>query len=54
MVTIFNSFWTGILCNAGEDYTILQIEQRSAHTSSAIRWPENIIHAASTASFPGA
>jgi len=27
----------------GDDYAILQIDQASAHISSAIRWPENII-----------
>jgi transposase len=27
----------------GDDYAILQIDQAPAHTSSAIRWPENII-----------
>ncbi|MBD2451260.1 transposase [Nostoc sp. FACHB-152] len=27
----------------GSDYAILQIDQAPAHTSSKIRWPENII-----------
>jgi hypothetical protein len=27
----------------GSDYAILQIDQAPAHTSSKLRWPENII-----------
>ncbi len=27
----------------GEDYAILQIDQASAHMTSAIHWPENVI-----------
>ncbi|WP_371640940.1 transposase [Tolypothrix sp. NIES-4075] len=43
MANIFNSSWTGYLVQLGDDYAILQIDQAPAHTSSAIRWPENII-----------
>ncbi|GAA6617948.1 IS630 family transposase [Scytonema sp. NUACC26] len=39
----FQQFLDWLSQQLGSDYAILQIDQASAHTSSAIRWPENII-----------
>jgi transposase len=39
----FQQFLDWLSQQLGEDYAILQIDQAPAHTSSAIRWPENII-----------
>lgn len=39
----FQQFLDWLSPQLGEDYAILQIDQAPAHTSSAIRWPENII-----------
>ncbi len=39
----FQQFLDWLSQQLGDDYAILQIDQASAHTSSAIRWPENII-----------
>nr|WP_255397084.1 IS630 family transposase [Tolypothrix sp. NIES-4075] len=39
----FQQFLDWYLVQLGDDYAILQIDQAPAHTSSAIRWPENII-----------
>lgn len=39
----FQQFLDWYLVQLGSDYAILQIDQASAHTSYAIRWPENII-----------
>ncbi|MGH7999402.1 MAG: transposase [Brasilonema sp.] len=39
----FQQFLDWYLVQLGDDYAILQIDQASAHISSAIRWPENII-----------
>jgi transposase len=36
----------------GSDYAILQIDQAPAHTSSKLRWPENIIQEFQPASAP--
>ncbi|BAZ37020.1 putative transposase, orfB [Calothrix sp. NIES-4101] len=52
MASVFNSSWTGYLCNAGDDYAILQIDQAPAHTSSKLCWPENIIPLFQPASAP--
>ncbi len=47
----FQEFLDWLSQELGEDYAILQIDSAPAHINSAISWPENIIHAASTASF---
>jgi transposase len=39
----FQQFLDWLSQQLGEDYAILQIDQASAHMSSAIRWPENVI-----------
>jgi transposase len=39
----FQEFLDWLSQELGSDYAILQIDQAPAHTSSAIRWPENII-----------
>jgi transposase len=39
----FQQFLDWLSQQLGSNYAILQIDQASAHTSSAIRWPENII-----------
>ena len=39
----FQQFLDWLSQQLGDEYAILQIDQASAHTSSAIRWPENII-----------
>ncbi|WP_166482402.1 transposase [Scytonema sp. UIC 10036] len=39
----FQQFLDWLSQQLGSDYAILQIDQAPAHTSSAIRWPENII-----------
>lgn len=39
----FQQFLDWLSQQLGDDYAILQIDQAPAHTSSAIRWPENII-----------
>lgn len=39
----FQQFLDLLSQQLGSDYAILQIEQRSAHISCAINWPENII-----------
>ncbi len=39
----FQQFLDGLSHQLGCDYAILQIDQSPAHTSSVIRWPENII-----------
>ena len=39
----FQQFLDWLSQQLGGDYAILQIDQAPAHTSSAIRWPENII-----------
>ena len=39
----FQQFLDWLSQQLGSDYAILQIDQASAHTSSAICWPENII-----------
>ena len=39
----FQQFLDWLSQQLGNDYAILQIDQAPAHTSSAIRWPENII-----------
>lgn len=39
----FQQFLDWLSQQLGDDYAILQIDQASAHISSAIRWPENII-----------
>lgn len=39
----FQQFLDWLSVQLGGDYAILQIDQASAHTSSVIRWPENII-----------
>ena len=39
----FQQFLNCLSQQLGDDYAILQIDQASAHTSAAIRWPENII-----------
>ncbi|TFI51144.1 hypothetical protein BLD44_027840 [Mastigocladus laminosus UU774] len=39
----FQQFLDWLSQQLGSDYAILQIDQASAHISSAIHWPENII-----------
>jgi transposase len=39
----FQQFLDWLSQQLGDEYAILQIDQAPAHTSSAIRWPENII-----------
>jgi transposase len=39
----FQQFLDWLSLALGSDYAILQIDQSPAHTSSVIRWPENII-----------
>jgi hypothetical protein len=39
----FQQFLDWLSVQLGSDYAILQIDQAPAHTSSKIRWPENII-----------
>ncbi|WP_435027900.1 IS630 family transposase [Nostoc sp. CALU 1950] len=39
----FQQFLDWLSQQLGGDYAILQVDQAPAHTSSAIRWPENII-----------
>ena len=39
----FQAFLDGLSQQLGEDGAILQVDQASAHMTSAIRWPENII-----------
>ncbi|WP_460200336.1 transposase [Scytonema sp. NUACC21] len=39
----FQQFLDWLSQQLGDDYAILQVDQAPAHTSSAIRWPENII-----------
>jgi hypothetical protein len=39
----FQEFLNWLSQQLGEDYAILQIDQASAHMTSAICWPENII-----------
>lgn len=39
----FQEFLNWLSQQLGEDYAILQIDQASAHMTSAIRWPENVI-----------
>ena len=39
----FQEFLNWLSQELGEDYAILQIDQASAHMTSAIHWPENVI-----------
>ncbi|QLE48029.1 IS630 family transposase [Nostoc sp. C057] len=39
----FQQFLDWLSVQLGSDYAILQIDQAPAHTSSKLRWPENII-----------
>ena len=39
----FQAFLDGLSQQLGEEWAILQVDQASAHMTSAIRWPENII-----------
>lgn len=39
----FQQFLDWLSQQLGDNYAILQIDQAPAHTSSMIRWPENII-----------
>ena len=48
----FQQFLDWLSVQLGSDYAILQIDQAPAHTSSAIRWPENIIPLFQPASAP--
>lgn len=47
----FQQFLDWLSQQLGDDYAILQIDQASAHISSAIRWPENIIPLQQSCSF---
>ncbi|MEH2430391.1 MAG: transposase [Nostoc sp.] len=48
----FQQFLDWLSVQLGSDYAILQIDQAPAHTSSKLRWPENIIPLFQPASAP--
>ena len=48
----FQQFLDWLSVQLGSDYAILQIDQEPAHTSSKLRWPENIILLFQQASAP--
>lgn len=48
----FQSFLDWLSEQLGEDWAFLQVDQASAHMSTALRWPENIIPIAQPAHSP--